>query len=182
MFFPYGRGTTRQDRVTATHWAPYPRMEVQFLLLQSIRKVITVLKSCQYCGRIHERSHICLQKEKKIKERQAMRSERNRKIYAFHRSRAWTEKSLDIRKRDGYCCQVCVRGLYDPERMYETERVSVHHIIPVAAGWERRLDDSMLITLCERHHEMAEKGDIPQDELLRIADEQEKKDGCPVCL
>ncbi len=140
-----------------------------------------MLKSCHYCGRVHDGRYICPEKQRRLKERQAKRTERNRKVYEFHRSEAWTSKSLDIRERDRFCCQVCARGLYEPERQCETDEISVHHIIPVAEDWERRLDDDILVTLCRRHHEMAEKGQIKRGELLRVAREQEEKNEYPVC-
>ena len=132
-----------------------------------------MLKSCQYCGRIHDKSFVCQQKQHRIAERQSSRTINNKKIYAFHRSQAWKDMSKDTKQRDGYCCQICVRGLYNPDREFETDDLSVHHIIPVAEDWERKLDGDILLTLCRRHHEMAEKGEIPRAELLRIAEEQE---------
>lgn len=132
-----------------------------------------MLKSCQYCGRIHDSQYICPEKSKKIKSRQSYRTEDNKKIYGFHRSQAWKDKSIETRERDSYCCQVCLRGLYDPIRKYETDGISVHHIIPIAEDWDGRLDNDILISLCRRHHEMAEAGEISRDELMRIAKEQE---------
>ena len=140
-----------------------------------------MLASCSYCGRIHDKKYVCPQKEQKIKERQSYRAKKSKKIYDFHRSRKWTYKSLSIRQRDNYCCQICARGLYKAERTFETEGISVHHIIPVSEDWDRRLDDDILLTVCEKHHEMAEKGEIPRGELLRIAEEQEQERECPVC-
>ena len=140
-----------------------------------------MLKSCQYCGRIHDKKYICLQKAQRIKERQSYRSTNNKKASDFHSSQKWTDKSLEIRQRDNYCCQVCIRGLYDPDRQYETDDISVHHIIPVAEGWDRRMDNDNLITLCSRHHEMAEKNEIKRKELLEIAEEQEENGDYPVC-
>lgn len=136
-----------------------------------------MLRSCQYCGRIHERSYVCPQKQQRIAERQSSRSKNNKRVYDFHRSRAWRDKSEDIKQRDGYCCQICIRGLYDPDRKYETDDLSVHHIIPVSEDWDRRFDDEILLTACRRHHELAEAGKIPRGELLRIAEEQEEKNG-----
>ena len=57
----------------------------------------------------------------------------------------------------------------------------MHHIVPLVEDYEKRLDDDNLITLCSRHHEMAEKGDIDRRELLRIAKEQEKNFDFQVC-
>lgn len=140
-----------------------------------------MLKACSYCGRIHDSKYMCLQKEKSIKNRQAQRTEKNKKIYDFHRSHKWKEKSISIRERDNYCCQICTRGLQNPARKYETEDISVHHIIPIAEDWDKRLDDGNLISLCSRHHEMAEKGQIKRSELTKIAEEQEEEKECFVC-
>uniref|UniRef100_UPI0013DE6288 HNH endonuclease n=1 Tax=Mediterraneibacter glycyrrhizinilyticus TaxID=342942 RepID=UPI0013DE6288 len=71
--------------------------------------------------------------------------------------------------------------MYSPERQFETDNISVHHIVPIAEDWERRLDDENLITLCSKHHEMAERGEIKRKKLLSIAKEQERKRDCPVC-
>lgn len=140
-----------------------------------------MLKSCSYCGRIHDSKYVCKQKEQKIRERQSMRSAKNEKVYDFHRSHKWKEKSIVIRERDNYCCQVCIRGLHNPDRRYETDNISVHHIVPIAEDWDNRLDNSNLISLCSKHHEMAERGEINRKELLRIVEEQEIKLDCPAC-
>lgn len=139
-----------------------------------------MLISCSYCGKIHEKSYICPQKQQRIAERQSSRSEKNKRIYDFHRSQAWKNKSLEIKERDKYCCQICIRGLYRAQRKYETENLSVHHIIPVAEDWDRRFDGDILLTTCGRHHEMAERGEIPRDMLLNIAREQEERGSSPL--
>lgn len=140
-----------------------------------------MLKSCQYCGRIHDSKRICPQKAQAIKKRQSQRFGDSKKVSDFRGSRKWTDKSLRIRQRDHGCCQICARGLYHPARRYEVADLSVHHIIPIAEDWARRLDNDVLITLCGRHHEMAECGEISRDELLRIAAEQERDDDYEPC-
>lgn len=140
-----------------------------------------MLKACSYCGHIHDGKYMCEQKEQSIRNRQSKRSKANKRVYDFHRSHKWKGKSIAIRERDNYCCQICIRGLHNPERKYETDNISVHHIVPVVEDWEHRLDDENLITLCSRHHEQAEKGEIKRDELQKIAKEQEKRWDCPVC-
>ena len=139
-----------------------------------------MLKACSYCGRIHDSKYMCPQKEQNIKSRQSQRSKANKKVYDFHRSHKWKGKSVAIRERDNYCCQICERGLHNPDRQYETDNISVHHIVPIAEDWDERLDDENLITLCAKHHEQAEKGEIKKDELKKIAQEQERKMECPV--
>lgn len=140
-----------------------------------------MLKACSYCGRIHDSKYMCPQKEQNIKSRQSQRSKANKKVYDFHRSHKWKGKSVAIRERDNYCCQICTRGLYNPDRQYETDNISVHHIVPVAEDWDKRLDDENLITLCAKHHEQAEKGEIKKEELKKIAKEQERKMKCTAC-
>lgn len=135
-----------------------------------------MLRSCPYCGRIHEKSYTCPQKQQRIAERQRKGGDRETK---FRYTKAWKEKREEIRERDSYCCQLCIRGLYDPERKYETEDLSVHHIIPIAEDWDSRLDNDNLITLCRKHHEQAEASSIPRDELRGIAEEQEEGNDFP---
>lgn len=140
-----------------------------------------MLKACSYCGRIHDSKYICPQKEQAIKDRQSQRTSKNKRVYDFHRSHKWQGKSIAIRERDNYCCQICMRGMYQPDRQYETNNISVHHIVPITEDWDSRLDDDNLISLCLRHHEMAEKGTIKREVLHDIAKEQEDNNENPVC-
>lgn len=140
-----------------------------------------MLKACSYCGRLHDSKYMCPQKETRIKERQTHKTEQGKQAKTFHNSKKWQDKREEIKARDNYCCQVCARGLHNPSRQYETEDISVHHIIPLVEDYEKRLDNNNLITLCSRHHEMAEKGGIDRSELLRIAKEQEENFDYPVC-
>ena len=66
-----------------------------------------------------------------------------------------------------------MRNIYGTYRQYNHENLSVHHVEPVSQEWDKRLDDGNLITLCRMHHEMAEAGEIPYEELRRIINEQE---------
>lgn len=126
-----------------------------------------MLKSCKYCGRIHESKYDCGKKpiRKKIRTRQN----------SFRSTQAWTRKSIEIRQRDKYLCQICIRKLYGTRQQYNHRNIEVHHIIPVSEDWERRLDNETLLSLCEEHHEAAECGEIPREVLLSIAREQEEK-------
>jgi 5-methylcytosine-specific restriction protein A len=121
-----------------------------------------MLKSCKYCGRIHEASEICEQKEAAITKR--MRNRKQTVALSFRRSNAWTNKSLAIRGRDNYLCLCCKAMLLGTQRQYETRDLSVHHITPIEEDYSKRLDDLNLITLCATHHEMCERGDISRDE------------------
>lgn len=115
------------------------------------------LKSCKYCGRIHDSQIRCAQAQRTYGPR---RSEADN----FRNTHAWQLKREDIRRRDFNLCRVCLaRGVLTYEGL------SVHHIWPLETHYARRLDDSNLITLCEADHEAAERGIIQAAELERLA-------------
>jgi len=53
--------------------------------------------------------------------------------------------------------------------------LSVHHCEPLNENYEKRLDDSNLLCVCEYHHRLCDNGTIPQEEVKRIIQEQERK-------
>lgn len=124
-----------------------------------------MLKSCKYCGNIHDSKYDCGKKPRRKK----IRTEQNQ----FRSTNAWKNKSIQIRVRDHYLCQVCIRNLYHTQQQYNDKDLEVHHIIPVAEDYDRRLDNENLITLCEYHHEMSERGEIPREALKAIVRQQE---------
>lgn len=127
-----------------------------------------MLKSCKYCGKIHDSKYECSKKPTRKK----IRTKPN----SFRSTEVWKRKSLEIRERDKYLCQVCMRKLYGAVQQYNNKQIEVHHIVPVAEEWDRRLDNDNLISLCGKHHEMAECGKIPRTELKKIARQQEEKE------
>lgn len=126
-----------------------------------------MLKSCPYCGKIHDTKYECGKKPQKYK--------KITYIDKFRSSRKWREKREQIRDRDMNLCQICIRNLHVTERQYNYDDLSVHHAIPLERDFEKRLDDDNLITACSKHHEMAESGEIPYEEIKKIIDEQEGK-------
>lgn len=124
-----------------------------------------MLKSCKYCGKIHDSKYDCGMKPKRRK--------LNTTQDKFRWTRDWQNKREDIKKRDMYMCQVCRRLMYPyGAPQYNTEHIEVHHIDALVNNFDRRLDDTNLISLCEHHHEMAERGQISKSELFRIVEEQ----------
>lgn len=121
--------------------------------------------SCKYCGRIHERSYDCGCRPKKIK--------RKYEKDAFRSTYAWQRKAEEIKERDHYICQICIRNLYNTTNRINSIDLSVHHAIPLKEDYDKRLDNGNLITVCGKHHEMAENGTIPLDLILEIIAEQE---------
>lgn len=127
-----------------------------------------MLKSCKYCGRVHDSRYDCGKKpvRKKIK---------YTKADYFRRSQVWRDKATEIKRRDNYLCQICIRRLYNTIQQYNYEKLSVHHAIPINTDWGKRLDDDNLITSCGTHHKMMEDGEIPYEVVKGIIDEQEAK-------
>ncbi|UWG96793.1 HNH endonuclease [Dehalobacter sp. DCM] len=125
-----------------------------------------MLKSCKYCNRIHDTKHDCGKKPQRKKQG----NDKDK----FRSTKVWQNKREEIRQRDKYLCQVCIRKLYDTHTQYTYDDLEVHHAIPLEQDFDKRLDNDNLITICERHHEMAERGEIPKDEILKIIAEQER--------
>jgi 5-methylcytosine-specific restriction endonuclease McrA len=127
-----------------------------------------MLKSCSFCGGIHDRKYQCPKKP--------VRTKKITHVDKFRSTQAWQRKRKQIREdRDKHMCQVCIRELYNTQQKYNFTNISVHHIVPVAEDYSKRLEDSHLITLCSYHHSLAEYGDISRGELLKIVEEQEEK-------
>ena len=127
-----------------------------------------MLKSCQYCGRIHDSKYICPKKPQRKK--QTTEADR------FRWTSAWQKKREEIKQRDLYLCQICIREKYNTIYKYNTEELEVHHNTPINKDYNKRLDNDNLLTVCHSHHEMCESGEISQKEVQRIIDEQENKD------
>ena len=121
-------------------------------------------KACPYCGKIHDKKHICDQKPLPM-----FRGRKNPgREDIFRWSYDWKQKRIEIMKRDRYLCRACLNLLPGTVKRLNNEELSVHHIRPVKINWEQRLDNGNLITLCRMHHESAESGLIPAKILLKI--------------
>ena len=128
-----------------------------------------MLRSCPYCGRIHDKKYIC--SKKPIRKKYG--TEQNR----FRSKNVWTKKAKEIKERDGFLCQICMKKLFETVRQFNSHELEVHHIVPLAEDYDLRLENENLITLCVRHHKMADDGIIPASLLLEIAKENEEN-GC----
>ena len=126
-----------------------------------------MLKSCSHCGKIHDSKYICSKRQNKKKQI----SEADK----FRWTNIWKKKTKEIKERDLYLCQICIRELYNTLVKYNTENLSVHHNVPLSEDYNKRLDNDNLLTVCDYHHEMCESGEIPREEVQRIINEQENK-------
>lgn len=113
-----------------------------------------MLRSCAVCGGIHEEDKMCKRTYKK-----------DSRAYYFRNSNKWILKREQIKKRDKYLCQVCLK-----DGIYTYNNLQVHHIIPINNDYSKRLDSDNLITLCTLHHKDAERGYISVEELHSLID------------
>lgn len=118
-------------------------------------------KTCRYCGGTHANGETCPQKPTAQK---YVRKKIRRDVDAFRSTAAWTAKSAEIRMRDLYCCRLCLA-----EGRITMRDLGVHHIVPLMADFDKRLDNDNLITLCASHHRQADAGRIPRAELAALA-------------
>ncbi len=120
-----------------------------------------MLKSCQYCGKIHDSKFDCGRKPQRIK--------RRGKKEQFRSSGEWQRKAEEIKQRDKYLCQLCLRNFKGTRQQLNSRELSVHHIEPLEEAFEKRVEEDNLLTVCGIHHEMAESGEIDRKTLHEIA-------------
>lgn len=119
-------------------------------------------KSCKYCGGIHEVGFKCPKAKK-----------RNYKMKyneydSFRSTYIWQRKREEIKERDLYLCRACMDENLNERIEYNSEDLSVHHIVPLSVDYSLRLENDNLITLCDRHHKEAENGVIKAEYLKSL--------------
>ena len=118
-------------------------------------------QSCKYCGRIHNIGYIC-----PLKPKPKHGQHHDEELRKFRASGAWARVRAEILERDGYRCVVC-EARKEPRR-YNPRRLSVHHIVPLAEDMSRAEDPDNLVTVCDRHHNEAERGEIARKYLIDL--------------
>lgn len=105
----------------------------------------------------------------------------NQKCYAFKeysggeerslRSKyVWTQKSIEIREKANYLCEVC-----RDSGIYNHESLEVHHIEKLKDNKDLYLENENLVLLCTEHHKLADKNQIDKDYLRSLAIKRESK-------
>ncbi|GMO34214.1 MAG: hypothetical protein Pg6B_04630 [Candidatus Azobacteroides pseudotrichonymphae] len=131
-------------------------------------------KSCKYCWKSHKEGFVC---NKKL----SGKKKQNTEAIKFRNSLKWQKKREEIKARDNYLCQICIRNLYNTYRQYNYENLQVHHNVPINevnkvneinGNDELNLDSSNLLTVCSYHHKLCESGEIGFREVNRIIQEQ----------
>ena len=123
--------------------------------------------TCKYCGIVKRGEHKCPHKTYRKKERDSQADK-------FRNTKRWQNKRDEIKTRDKWLCQVCLRNRYNTLSFLNYKTVQVHHITSIQEDYNRRLDNDNLICLCSMHHKMAEQGKIPKQELYEIVEEIER--------
>ncbi len=118
---------------------------------------------CMVCRSVHDGK---CQRPKYYAPKASVTPKRISAADKFRSTQSWKRKAAGILERDFHCCRVCLKA-----GLLNNRELSVHHIIPLSADYEKRLDEDNLITLCRFHHEQAERGIISKRELLKLAAE-----------
>ena len=85
-------------------------------------------RSCSVCGRIHPEDKMC----KRVYKKNTIESK-------FRNTNAWIKKRNQIKKRDKYLCQLCLK-----DNIYTYDSLQVHHIIPIAKDYNKKLYELQL--------------------------------------
>lgn len=102
------------------------------------------LKSCPYCGRIHDRQYDC--GKRPVYKRRTIQDK-------YRDTYAWQCKRKEINERDYFLCRYCLLS-----GNITVNNLSVHHIEPLKERPDLQDDDDNLITLCDICHKKAEAG------------------------
>lgn len=111
-------------------------------------------KSCSKCGKIHDSNYHC----KVIRKNYGDAQERK-----LRSTWAWTQKSLEIREKAHYLCEVC------RDQGEINYNVEIHHIEKIREDTTKLLDNLNLVCLCVEHHKLADSGQIDKEYLKRLA-------------
>ena len=116
------------------------------------------LISCARCGRIHPWGQCPIPKP-------VYRGGKRTEARRFRSSARWQRKVEQIQQRDMHMCKMCLA-----DGILNMRDLAVHHIVPITQSDELKLEDSNLITLCRRHHDMVEGNEEYSDLLHRLAE------------
>lgn len=133
-----------------------------------------MLKTCVYCGRIHDASMNCPNKAASLKKQEekkdGARKSRDEKADRFRHSGDWKRTREHVLHRDRRLCLCCLAGMEGTQTKYETRALSVHHITPLKEDYSLRTDETNLVTLCAYHHERCEEGAISRDKQRELVE------------
>jgi 5-methylcytosine-specific restriction protein A len=77
---------------------------------------------------------------------ESIRNKRDKKYKDFYHSTEWIKTRMVVLIRDNGLCQHCLK------KEHITKADMVHHIVEVKVDWNKRLELSNLISLCNSCH------------------------------
>ena len=122
-----------------------------------------MFKACSRCGKIHSYNVKC----NAGKDWNKYKTETDK----LHNTTAWHNKAFEIKQRSMFLCAVCVeewKADHEAGKL-SSDNLEVHHIIKVRDDPDLLLDDLNLICLCRYHHRQADRNEISQSYLRRLA-------------
>lgn len=120
-------------------------------------------KACSRCGKIHDTKYNCKHNKPKY-DYSKYGTQEERKLRS---TKAWADKSLEIREAAQYLCEVC-----RDKGIYNYNSLEVHHITKLRENKAGLLDNDNLVCLCTEHHKQADRGQISKDYLIKLAKER----------
>lgn len=122
-------------------------------------------RACSRCGKIHDSKHNCQHNKPKYDYSKYGTQEERR----LRNTKAWTNKSVQIREQAQYLCEVC-----RDKGIYNFNNLEVHHITKLREDTKGLLMDSNLICLCVKHHKQADRGQLSKEYLKKLAQQRIK--------
>lgn len=119
-----------------------------------------MLKSCSRCGNLHPFGYVC------TKGKVYRRGEESKLRTKY----AWEKKSLEIRERANWLCEVC-----RDHGIYTYHNLEVHHIEKIKDAPDLLLDNNNLICLCVPCHRQADKGKLTKSYLYELVALRERE-------
>lgn len=117
-------------------------------------------KTCSRCGKIHDTRYKC-----SIGRYTGRQSEE----YKLRNTYDWQQKSIEIRDKANWMCEVC----RDRDNRYEYNNLEVHHIVKLKDAPGLLLDNYNLVCLCASCHKKADRGEIDVEYLRKLAKNRE---------
>lgn len=102
---------------------------------------------CQSCAELTEKQNNANKAERN---RLYDTSKRNRQSAEFYKSMAWRKLRESKLLNEHNECEIC------RSRGKATRAAHVHHIVPIAEDWSKRLQYDNLLAVCQRHHNQIE--------------------------
>lgn len=125
-----------------------------------------MFRSCIRCGRVHDVKYKCDVGKSKRKYKNYNSDER-----MLRNSTAWKYKSLEMREKANFLCEVC-----KDHGVYNYDGLEVHHIDKIKDEPTKLLDDDNLIVLCSYHHKVADLGILDKSYLLELVGKRLEKE------